>query len=183
MFLAFLLVLFKFLIFPIGLIDGFSLGAAIFPVLLSVLECQVAFFYALPPHRRFLPELETCVTHFYMYSFLLPADLYYLIDASLSDFVPSLSFLPIPWLFLVHIVIGCCFLSFPFCRLTRGIPATLLLDSAFCRSLVSPFTYGSAPFLIYPHLFRVIFVPGSASIVYFIDSFLFLCFLIIDFLF
>ena len=83
------------------------------------------FFYVLSSHRRFSPELETCVTHFYFYSSLLPADPYCLIDASLSDLVPSLLVTSIPWLFLVHIVVGCCFLYFLFFRLTRGIPATL----------------------------------------------------------
>ena len=140
------------------------------------------FFYALSPHRHFFTRTGNMCYSLFFYLFLLPEDSYCLIDASLSDLVPSLLVPPIYWLFLVHIVVGCCFLSFPFCCLNRGIPATFFLDSAFCRSLFSPFDYGSAPFEISPCLFRVILVPGSASVVSFTDSFLFLCFFVVPFL-
>ena len=174
---------FQILTAPLGLTKGFLLGTAVFLVLLSVLECRVAFFIRFPHIIIFSPELETWVTHFSFYYFLLPEDPYCLIYVSLSDLVPSLSVPPIPWLFLVHSVVGCCCLSFPFCRLTRGIPATFFLGSSFCRSLFSPFAYGYAPFEISLRLFRVILVPGSAFVVSFTDSLLFLCFLVVPFLF
>ena len=175
MFLTFLLVTFKYGHHCSVLLMVVRWGQLFFLCLFPFWSVR-SLFYELSPHRRFSLELETCVTHFYFYSFILPADPYCLIDASFSDLVPSLLVLPIHWMFLVHIVVGCCFPYFTFCCLTRGIPATFFFNSAFWRSLFSPFAYSSAPFEISPRLFCVILFPGSAYVVSFAESLLLLFF-------